>query len=131
MRSFYSFFIFTNGNKLYIKQAKSSKEKTAIQIKNTPLIIDILRFIKYTLKYKHGNWTTKAFWTSTSDVINISWKIQKGYYSLSWLVSLWYLTPHSTIFQLYHGGQCYCWRKPEYPVKTTDLSQVTDKLNNV
>ena len=30
--------------------------------------------------------------------------------------------------QLYRGGQFFWWRTPEYPEKTTNLSQVTDKF---
>ena len=41
-------------------------------------------------------------------------------------LGLWCLTPLSTIFHLYR--QFYWWRKQEYPEKTTDLSQVADKL---
>ena len=44
---------------------------------------------------------------------------------------VWCLTRLSTIFQLYRDVKFYWRRKPEYPEKTTELSQVNDTLYHI
>ena len=40
-------------------------------------------------------------------------------------------TTFNNISVIYRGGQFTWWGKSEYPEKTTDLSQVTDKLYHI
>ena len=46
-------------------------------------------------------------------------------------LGLWCLTPLSTIFRLYRWPSILLVEQPEYPEKTTDLLQVTDKLKSL
>jgi hypothetical protein len=62
-------------------------------------------------------------------------RIENYFFYYQKAFGLWYLTPISTIFQLYiciyRGCQFYWWRKLKYREKTTDLLYVTDNFFHI
>ena len=86
-------------------------------------------FIKIFERTIEWNSNLEFEWVTSKGTENF--KIWTLYIQVWFESVLWYLTPLPTICKLYRGGQFYWWRKPEYPNKTTDLLQITDKFYHI
>ena len=92
--------------------------KSSFMIRYTPVTSDRIG-VEVMSRWTH-DWPMKTSLTK-------SWQRLSSFYLWSHrkalrLVGLWCLTPLSTIFQLYHGGQFYWWKKLKYPEKNTKKS---------
>jgi hypothetical protein len=66
-----------------------------------------------------------------SFMCSVKMRVDCSFVDIGGIDGLGCLLPLSTIFQLYCGSLFYWSRKSEYPEKTIDLLQVTDKLYHI
>jgi hypothetical protein len=104
-----------------------------------PIVCLILKKNKYVFQY-HSNKSLNKFIRFDGNYLFGSFEITSimvytpllnaGYTVCTTWLRLFLHEPNTNCDQFlkYREGQIYWWRKAEYPGKTTDLSQITDKL---
>ena len=76
---------------------------------------------------KVSGYLSQLHWQPDNKLLETLAKIRK----INWLIKIGLVYGVEPHFQQYfsNDGQFYWWRKPEYLVKTTDLSQVAEKTH--